>query len=105
MSALWLLLALALILVFWHDSLRARERARKVSAEVCRRQGVQLLDDTVALSRLGLARDAGGRARLERRYVFEFSATGRSRARGTLVMLGQVVEVVHLEAEEHPGAD
>lgn len=97
MNTLLLLVLLGLMLWFWQDSLRARERAREASALACQRSGVQLLDDTVALERLWLRRDRDGRLRLERVYLFEFTDTGATRRLGRLVMLGDRVEVLHME--------
>ncbi|MDX1606513.1 MAG: DUF3301 domain-containing protein [Candidatus Competibacterales bacterium] len=92
---LWTLLALGLGLWFWYDALKARERAREASLRACRRDGVQLLDDTVMLDRLWLRRELG-RLRLERRYVFEFTPDGARREQGLVVMLGDQVQVVAL---------
>lgn len=94
------LAALALLLAgifLWVDSLRARERAVAAGREACRRYGVQLLDETVAFARLRLARDAAGRLRLRRTYVFEFSETGNNRRHGAIVMLGARLEDLRLE--------
>lgn len=94
------LAALALLfagIFLWVDSLRARERAVAAGREACRRYGVQLLDETVAFARLRLARDAAGRLRLRRTYVFEFSETGNNRRHGAIVMLGARLEDLRLE--------
>lgn len=94
--------ALALILVFagalfWVDSLRARERAVAAGRAACEHYGVQFLDDTVAFTRLRLARDADGRLRLRRSYVFEFSDTGNNRRGGSIVVLGAEIEDLRME--------
>jgi hypothetical protein len=97
---MWELAALALVLVagyLWVDSLRAREHAVAAGREACARYGVQLLDETVAFSRLRLARDAAGRIRLRRTYVFEFSETGDNRRHGAIVMLGAKLEDLQFE--------
>ncbi|MGA8052176.1 MAG: DUF3301 domain-containing protein [Burkholderiales bacterium] len=97
---MWELAAIAVVLAavwFWVDSLRARERALKAGRGACRRYGVQLLDDTVAIARLRLARDRDGRLRLERHYVFEFSETGDNRRQGSMVLLGAELSDIQLE--------
>ena len=81
----------------WADSLRARERAVAAGRAACARYGVQLLDDTVAFARLRLGRDDGGRLRLRRTYLFEFSDTGNNRRHGAIVMLGGHLEDLQLE--------
>jgi hypothetical protein len=96
----WELAAIALLLAagyLWVDSLRAREHAVTAGREACARYGVQLLDETVAFSRLRLARDAAGRIRLRRTYVFEFSETGDNRRHGAIVMLGAKLEDLQFE--------
>lgn len=97
---MWELLVLALALggvALWMDSLRARETAIAAGRSACARYGLQLLDDTVAFTRLRLARDPGGRVRLKRTYAFEFTDTGNNRRHGSIVMLGPQVEDLQLE--------
>ena len=84
-------------LLFWRDSLGAREQARAASSRACRQMGVQLLDDTVALERLWPRRDRDGRLKLERLYVFEFTDTGQRRQTGSVLLVGWRVEVLHME--------
>ena len=81
----------------WVDSLRARERAVDAGRAACRRYGVQLLDDTVAIARLWLGRTAEGHLRLRRPYTFEFTDTGDNRRQGAIVMLGGQLEDLQLE--------
>ena len=94
------ILVLALALLFWADSLRARERALAAGRAACQRYGVQLLDETVAASALRLARDGDGRLRIRRVFAFEFSDTGNNRRHGSVVILG--AEVQDLELEPYP---
>jgi Protein of unknown function (DUF3301) len=97
---MWDLAVIAVVLAalwLWVDSLRARERALKAGRGACQRYGVQLLDDTVAIAGLRLARDREGRMRVERRYVFEFSDTGDNRRHGAMVLLGAELSDIQLE--------
>jgi hypothetical protein len=87
----------ALAVLVWVDSLRSRERALGAGRDACARYNVQLLDDTVAIARLGLERDSEGRLRLRRTYLFEFSDTGNNRRSGSIVMLGAELQDVQLE--------
>jgi hypothetical protein len=96
----WELLALALVaagIFLWVDSLRARESAVAAGRAACARYGVQLLDDTVAFTRLRVARDEHGRVRLRRTYVFEFTGSGNDRRQGAVVLLGARVEDMQME--------
>ncbi|MBL8485523.1 MAG: DUF3301 domain-containing protein [Rhodocyclaceae bacterium] len=92
---------LALVLMgglawFWHDSLLARDEAVKAARRACESEGLQLLDDTVALGSLRPYRDDEGRLKPRRIYHFEFSETGDNRRRGSVVVLGHRATVVHL---------
>ncbi len=80
----------------WYDSVHVRELAVRAARRACEAEDLQLLDDTVAIAALGLARDDGGRLRLRRAYAFDFSDTGDNRRRGSLVMLGDQVLVVNI---------
>ena len=91
------LLVAGLGLLFWRDSLGAREQARAASARACQQSNVQLLDDTVALERLWWRRDRDGRLKLERLYLFEFTDTGIRRQVGSVLLVGWRVEVLHME--------
>ena len=82
---------------FWLDGMTARERAESAAKRACRQEQVQFLDDTVAFSGLGVARDENSRLRLRRTYRFEFSDTGDNRLHGMVVMLGREVETLDME--------
>lgn len=97
---MWELAAIGIVLAaiyLWYDSLRARESAVAAGRSACARYGVQLLDETVSFTRLRLARDEGGRLRLRRTYVFEFTGSGNDRRQGAVVLLGAQVEDLQLE--------
>lgn len=84
MAALW----------FWYDTIKARDAGITAARGACSAQGVQLLDDTVIVKKLRLARDEEGRLRPERIFSFEYSDTGDNRRRGSITTLGsEVVEV------------
>ncbi|HXH02218.1 MAG TPA: DUF3301 domain-containing protein [Candidatus Competibacteraceae bacterium] len=95
-----LLLLLGLAALIWQSHMRARERAQLAGRHACEQRAYQLLDDTVAIEGLRLRRDEHGRLRLERRYGFEFSDGGDTRRRGSIVLLGDRVELVWLEGGE-----
>jgi hypothetical protein len=94
------ILAVIAAVVFWIDSLRARERALAAGRVACERYGVQLLDETVAIAKVRLARNDDGRIRIARTYTFEFSDTGNNRRHGAIVMRG--AEVTDLQVEPYP---
>ena len=47
-----------------------------------------LLDENVALKKIGFIADANGRKRLARVYNFEFTVTGEQRHTGTITQFG-----------------
>jgi hypothetical protein len=98
MSWLEFLGVVALILVAWawHASLAAREFANRIAVETCTEAGVQLLDGTVAMLKLALARAADGRLVVRRTYVFDYSEDGYGRRRGFVVLTGLSLDSVGL---------
>lgn len=85
---------------FWYDSMRAREAAVAFGEKTCAQDGFQFLDQTVALDSIAVARNRRGRVVLRRTYRFEFSDDGWSRRKGTLILLGDQVELIRLESIE-----
>lgn len=90
------LLLLAAFAWFWMDGLKARETALAAARRACDAEGLQLLDETVAVERLRPARDDGGRLVLRRDYVFEYSRDGFDRHRGTLTLHGRELTLLDL---------
>ena len=102
MSAEALLLAvLAVLGWFWWDGLRKREIAMRAARGVCERAGVQLLDETVAMRKISLRRDATQQARLYREFAFEYSTVGDDRQAGRVYLLGDRVLDAHLLEAAH----
>ncbi|MGC2164611.1 MAG: DUF3301 domain-containing protein [Gallionella sp.] len=96
-ASLSVLLVSVALVWFWLHSMRIIEIAREAGRQVCKGQGVQFLDDTVASIKLELVRDANGRRTIRRTYRFEFSETGNNRREGRVVMHGSNVESVTME--------
>lgn len=95
------LLLICLVAWFWFDSLKAREAGIAAARTACEREGVQLLDDTVASRSLRLGRDENGRMAVQRAYDFEYSDSGFDRYRGSVVLLGREVVMLDLVAHVH----
>jgi hypothetical protein len=85
------LLVLGLLVGLWLDGARTREQAIRHCNRACRDQGVQFLDQTVALARIGIAWTPQG-LRLRRTYRFDFSVEGVERSSGEIRMLGTRME-------------
>jgi hypothetical protein len=91
-----LLAAVGGIVAFWVASMQARENALRMVRHACERDGLQLLDETVAVVRLRLGRDSRGQVRWRRLYDFEF-AEGPLRRVGHAEFVG--LHCVHLALE------
>ncbi|MEP5766504.1 MAG: DUF3301 domain-containing protein [Halieaceae bacterium] len=74
--------------LYLFQALRVRELALDAARQACRREEVQLLDESVAVQRLSLSRDDAGRWRVWRQFRFEYSIDGLERERGHVIMLG-----------------
>lgn len=81
---------------FWLDSIRNREIAIVAGQEAAAKYGLQFLDETVALTKLRLARDGSGRLRPLRTYGFEVSDTGVERLSCSITLLGRRVETMDI---------
>jgi Protein of unknown function (DUF3301) len=95
-SGLVLLLLLGLLVWFWQNTLRARERALHAARELCQHQQLQLLDATVTLQSLRLRRGEDGRLELRRTFQFNYSDTGENRRIGFILMTGNRIDQVGL---------
>ena len=98
-----MLVVLAALGWFWLSSLRVREHAVAAGRHACAEAGVQFLDDTVALSRIRLARNERGQLQFARLYRFEFSNTGNNRNLGNIRVIGEQVESVEIDGNWLPG--
>jgi hypothetical protein len=76
---------------FWMDSLKAREIGIGEARAACAADGLQLLDDTVAVDVIRFARNDEGRLTFRRTYGFEYSDTGNNRRRGYVTLIGRQV--------------
>ena len=98
---IWLV-PVAAVVWYWLDAMRNQEIARRIGRDACAQAGVLLLDDTVALSRIRLRRNARGQMTLYRRYGFEFTSDGSQRYNGSITMLGRQLQDVQLDAYRIP---
>jgi hypothetical protein len=81
---------------FWLDSLNARDIAVAAGRQAAEKYGLQLLDETVAISKLWLARNHYGRLKIQRSYTFEVSDTGTDRLSCSLILLGSRIESLEM---------
>ncbi len=92
----WLSLT-ALACYAWWLNLKRRESATHAVRKYCKREGVQLLDESIALEKIRLARDRDtGRLTLVRHYQFYFTSTGDERYSGRICMQGRHLQTIEL---------
>ncbi|QEW06209.1 DUF3301 domain-containing protein [Nitrincola iocasae] len=98
-ALIWMSL-IALIALLWWQNLKVRELALKQVKRYCDREALQLLDQSVALRHLSMARNPhNGQLHLKRRYNFEFTSTGDERYQGHIELLGS--RLLHIEVDAH----
>lgn len=83
-------------MALWWTGTKAKELAVDHARKLCVREGVQLLDYTVALKRMKIARSKSGSACFRRDYRFEFTAEGKYRDEGVVTLNGHTLVNVHL---------
>jgi len=81
---------------FWFDSMRARETGIRAVRAACAAEGLQLLDETIAIAHLRPRRDRSGQLSWLRVYQFEYSDTGDNRRLGSVQLLGNDVTLLNL---------
>ncbi len=95
-----LLMLLTLIGWWLLRNLGLRDQAMRLVRNHCQRSDVQLLDESIALTDMRIARNRRGRPGLVRRYAFEFTVTGEHRYDGYIDLHGQ--QQLQLEMAPHP---
>lgn len=96
MGTLLALLLLGLLLIQWQAHMAVRETAARAAAALCRGQGYQLLDGTVALAGARLVRSEQGFLVIRRVFQFAYSPEGATRQTGFVIMLGGQVDSIGL---------
>ena len=92
-----ILILLIASLLYWFDSIRAKENATKHAKHACKKVLLEFLDDTVLMKKVRLRRNTHGQMSIYREYEFEFSSTGEFRYKGQIRLLGQHLLDVEME--------
>lgn len=94
-------LAIIILLVssvlYWLDSIRAKENATRHAKDACKKVLIEFLDDTVLIKKVRLRRNTYGHLSIYREYEFEFSSTGEFRYKGQVTLLGKYLIDVEME--------
>jgi len=85
-------------ILYWIDTIFAKEIACKHGKDRCKELGVTFLDATVEITKTRLKRNPKGTVKFKRDYSFEFSSDGIKRYQGTITMLGKVLIDLHMSA-------
>ncbi|HIO92101.1 MAG TPA: DUF3301 domain-containing protein [Leucothrix mucor] len=100
MTSILFLLFLAVIVWFWIDSVRVKEKAMLASAIACQEIQAQFLDQTASLKSIKVSRDKHGRMVFQRIYNFDFSYDREQRHQGRVTMTGLKVREIQLDNGE-----
>ena len=82
--------------------MQSKELARIAGKQICKRHGVQFLDDTVEKKKIWIRRNTQGRLEICRIFFFEFATDGAQRYQGRVVVLGKQVSDVNMDAYRMP---
>lgn len=80
----------------WFDSLKTREIGMSTARAACVAEGLQFLDDSVAIESIWPVRDDEGQLKLRRVYGFEYSDNGNNRCKGNIILIGQQVVTLYV---------
>lgn len=97
LNSLLLLCTIVAIIMYWFESLRVRELVIRICRELCEKAELQLLDQTVALSSISIARSIARRWQVRRVYQFEVSNNGTDRYKGYITLLGASIEAIQVD--------
>ncbi|MBU2862872.1 DUF3301 domain-containing protein [Reinekea marina] len=95
---LWLSILITVVAVWWQGQ-GVKSFALRQVKKYCDENNIQLLDESLIIKRLWLARGATGSVQLKRTFQFEFTSTGEHRYLGFIVLIGW--KVVQLESQPH----
>jgi len=82
----------------WWDGRGVAEHAIRAAKNHCQQIGVIFINDTVEWQKMRLERNYQGRMQLKRTYTFEFVNDMEHRYRGEIIMLGNRVKKIELDA-------
>ena len=94
------LIVLGFILWLWSTNRQAQEIAKHTCARICNNAQVELLDDTVSLSKLRIVRNQAGKASFKRTYSFDYTDLGHNRKTGLIMMQGYSVDFIKIDKPE-----
>ncbi len=97
MSKVVSLLILGLVAWYWSYSQKMKQLALGASIKRCNEAGVQFLDHSVVMHRIGFRKNASNQWKMIREYRFEFTSTGEHRYVGRVILQGHYLVSTELE--------
>jgi hypothetical protein len=91
---------ISLIVLLWYEGMRSREFVISVCRRKCKEYELQLLDQTVSLSRFTFRRNSAWGLSVHREYRFEVSSNGSDRLKGYVEMQGRYLISLQIENPE-----
>ena len=101
-EGLFLIILLAGATWYWWLTMRSKELAKQAGKQACDRYKVQFLDETVELKKVWIRRNETGRIEFCRLFFFEFATDGAMRYQGRVLILGQQISNVEMDAYREP---
>ena len=92
----WSSLVLAVV-CFWWQSDKVKNTAIGHAYRYCKAQNIQLLDQSMVLTRVWPTRNIEGQVCLKRHYRFEFASTGEERYEGIAQLVGPRLHQITVE--------
>jgi len=94
---LFWVLFLALLGWVWWIERGIMQWAYGYAKKYCNENDIQLLDDNIRLSSMGLSKNNKGNWKIKRCFTFEFTSTGEQRYDGRIQTLGSKIAGVELD--------
>lgn len=82
---------------YWFNAQSMKTLALQAVKARCNALELLMLDEYVALTRIGLKRNAAGKWQVYRCYMFEFASTGDERYNGVCTVLGDRVLSIEMQ--------
>jgi uncharacterized protein DUF3301 len=97
MSKVITLLLLGFAGWYWSYTQKLKQLALRASINRCKQAGVQFLDHSVVLHKIGFNKTNAKKWKMVREYRFEFSSTGEARYVGRVILQGYNIVSTELE--------
>jgi len=105
MQQLLLLFILFIVTAYWIDSVQVKEIAKRAGAHICKKHGVQFLDNTVIKQKTSIKKHPSNLIQLQRTYTFEYSIDGEKRNSGIIITGGHHIHEIQMNLHTFDNQD